>query len=144
MNARSAGKEFIYRGRSALSAVVCLSERIFMHSSEYLNYIKSHKWKRKREKKLKQVNYRCLAYDRGDCKGSLQVHHIHYHNLGRERLSDLQVFCKSHHKNADKARRRIDGPIFSDWEIEYTSFESETLFTDEDSDSELSESNPLF
>ncbi len=103
-----------------------------MASEKYTDYIKSKEWRKKRKKKLRQVGYKCLASNQGGCKGSLHVHHLHYRNFGNEELSDLQVFCEAHHKEADKARKSTDGPLFSNWEAEYLPDETGALFTDED------------
>lgn len=35
----------------------------------------------------------------------LQVHHLTYARLGKEKLSDLRVTCESCHKKADEVRR---------------------------------------
>lgn len=103
------------------------------YSKEYLNYMKSKEWKKKRKKKLKQVGCKCQAHNRGGCNGPLQVHHLHYKNLGKERLSDLQVFCQAHHREADKVRQSTEGPLFSEWEAEYLpDKDNEPLFTTED------------
>ncbi len=67
------------------------------YSIEYLTYLKSKKWQQIRQLKLKLAKYRCAYNKRRNCQGYLQVHHLHYRNLGNERLGDLMVLCKYHH-----------------------------------------------
>jgi len=63
-------------------------------SPQYLGYIKSSAWYAKRDLKLRKSGYRCwwcgTSYN-------LEVHHLTYERLGRERLSDLMVLCHKHH-----------------------------------------------
>lgn len=52
-------------------------------------------WERKRQRKLKDVGFRCQ-----DCgtKRRLEVHHLTYARLGKERLKDLRALCHDCHK----------------------------------------------
>lgn len=93
-----------------------------IYTKKYVNYLKSNRWQKKREKKLKQVNYKCKWIEYGDCEGSLHVHHLHYNTLGRENLWDLMVLCESHHAQADEERkvklwaRKVLGVYYSAFE----------------------------
>lgn len=44
------------------------------------------------------------------CKshGPLELHHLHYHSLGRERPEDVEALCKACHKIAD-SERAVEG-----------------------------------
>ena len=75
------------------------------YTKKYLDYLKSNKWQEKRERKLNQIDRECKKINDGGCKGSLQVHHLHYDNLGEENLWDLIVLCEVHHVIADDERR---------------------------------------
>lgn len=65
----------------------------------YALYIKSPEWKRKRTKKLRIVGARCQNIT---CRSrfNLQVHHLTYDRLGREKMSDLKVLCRACHMDA--------------------------------------------
>ncbi len=76
------------------------------YSIQYLTYLKSKKWQQIRQLKLKLAKYRCASNKRRNRQGHLQVHHLHYRNLGNERLGDLMVLCKFHHDKADRKRQR--------------------------------------
>lgn len=61
---------------------------------DYQAYLLSRSWKRRRAAKLAQVGHKCESCGRED---SLQVHHLHYGNVGRESLADLKVLCSDCH-----------------------------------------------
>lgn len=62
---------------------------------QYIEYINSPEWKRKRAEKYKQAGRTCV-----DCGSHtfLSVHHKNYKRLGREFLSDLEVLCRTCHE----------------------------------------------
>jgi 5-methylcytosine-specific restriction endonuclease McrA len=59
-------------------------------SSEYRTYLKSGLWQVRRLSALDRAGHRCQV-----CAGTkrLQVHHVTYKNLGREKDNDLTVLC---------------------------------------------------
>ena len=74
----------------------------------YRAYLQSTAWKRRRQSKLSQADYRCefrTARPRAGqphpercCQNRfLEVHHNTYERLGREVDSDLDVLCWFHH-----------------------------------------------
>ena len=65
-------------------------------SKEYLDYIKSKTWKKKRQKRLDIDNHTCQ--DCGVASQSLDVHHKTYKRFKRERMSDLVSLCRDCHK----------------------------------------------
>ncbi len=74
-------------------------------SDFYRRYIESDIWKEKRKRVLEYYGHKCQEAarleelgERGQCSGSLQVHHRHYRSLARESFSDLMVLCSKHHK----------------------------------------------
>lgn len=69
----------------------------------YSNYIKSARWKAKRELVFNATGKYCKAC--GKANGILNVHHLSYDRLGRERLSDLIVLCKQDHDDLTKEWR---------------------------------------
>lgn len=67
---------------------------------EYGAYIRSEKWDKKRRKRLEVDGHTCQ-----DCRCTdrpLDVHHLNYNRLGRERMSDLVSLCRRCH---DKRHR---------------------------------------
>jgi len=78
----------------------------------YEQYLQSPQWRAIREQKLAEAGYRCEfdavggdegwifeQDDDGRCSTTdgLEVHHLTYDNLGRERMEDLKVLCVRHH-----------------------------------------------
>lgn len=64
------------------------------HKQKYHSYLRSRKWRKKREKVLKRDRYRCTRC--GYAK-RLQVHHLTYDRIFNERLSDLTTLCARCH-----------------------------------------------
>ena len=62
---------------------------------EYSTYLKSDKWKRKKEKYFALYGKRCAI-----CRSGMkvQIHHMSYQHMGNEPLSDLVALCAVHHK----------------------------------------------
>jgi len=67
----------------------------------YKQYIQSKEWKKKRQVALKAANYQC---SRCGSKDNLQVHHLDYKYLYKERLHNVRVLCKRCHGVADTQR----------------------------------------
>jgi len=61
----------------------------------YSYYIQSDEWISKREARKELDNYRCVICGSEEI---LQVHHLHYNNVGDENLKDLVTVCKSCHQ----------------------------------------------
>ena len=59
------------------------------------DYYKSRVWKEVREQKFDQVGRECEECDATDY---LHIHHDQYKTIGREKMDDLQVLCRSCHK----------------------------------------------
>jgi hypothetical protein len=79
---------------------------------QYEQHLQSPQWQAIREQKLAEAGYRCEfdaidgdekwifeRDDNGRCPATenLEVHHLTYDNLGRERQEDLKVLCIRHH-----------------------------------------------
>lgn len=58
-------------------------------------YINSWAWKAKREELFRSRPRHC---ERCSYAGPVDVHHLHYENLGAEPLSDLQILCRECHE----------------------------------------------
>lgn len=76
----------------------------------YERYISSPEWKKKREKALKSAHYKGKYWCQ-DCGWNfkvdqLEVHHLTYERLGKERDTDLIVVCSRCHKKQDKVRAK--------------------------------------
>lgn len=76
-----------------------------MRSRKYEAYINSDEWKKKSNALLWEAGFKCQKC--GVKGASLQVHHLNYDRLGRERKEDLQVLCGPCHRAAD-SRRRVE------------------------------------
>ena len=66
----------------------------------YYAYLKSKAWKKKRISRLKKDGFKCQFIESGKychCKANLEVHHLTYERLGKERMSDLITLCHRHH-----------------------------------------------
>jgi hypothetical protein len=72
----------------------------------YDDYLKSTHWQRTRLQRLLRANldntFNVIQCDRPECGmwfplGYVEVHHINYKRLNRERMSDLEVLCGSCH-----------------------------------------------
>lgn len=61
---------------------------------QYQQYLDSPAWRQKRQERLEQDGHQCFR-----CRSAeqLEVHHITYERLGRERLTDLLTLCKRCH-----------------------------------------------
>lgn len=68
-----------------------------MDKKEYRKYLKSGKWRQKRQRKFEEVGARCEEC--GSLR-NLQIHHVTYVRVGDELLSDLKVLCSSCHREA--------------------------------------------
>jgi 5-methylcytosine-specific restriction endonuclease McrA len=62
----------------------------------YTDYIKSARWKRKRQDALRYYGRKCQACHKRP--KVLHVHHRSYRNLGNEKMADLCPLCVSCHK----------------------------------------------
>lgn len=62
---------------------------------EYKSYLKSKEWFSVRESLFLIRGKRC---ERCLSTENIQVHHIHYRNIFREKLEDLMVVCKDCHR----------------------------------------------
>ena len=67
---------------------------------DYNQYMQSEAWDKKRKKRLSLDDYICQ-----DCRCKnkpLDVHHLNYKRLGRERMEDLLSVCRSCHLRRHK------------------------------------------
>lgn len=78
-----------------------------MTTQFYKAYLKSDKWKKKREQVFSHYGKRCYA-----CRKPariLHVHHLTYERLGRELMSDLLPLCVPCHKEVTRLYRQPGG-----------------------------------
>ena len=66
-----------------------------MNRAAYLDYLRSPEWKAKRRRAIERAGHACEICGK---TGRLEVHHTTYERLGKERLSDLVVVCRSCHR----------------------------------------------
>lgn len=80
-----------------------------MKSLEYIAYINSEDWERKKRERMELDDYRCVCCGRhiAHCK-TMQVHHISYQRLGHEDArTDLCTVCGSCHKKLHNYYNRV-------------------------------------
>jgi hypothetical protein len=86
----------------------------------YRSYLLSNEWKAIREKAFKKYGKLC-----SNCasRENLNVHHIRYNNLGREKIEDLKILCRDCHfklhnqikkKNKPRKNNKNDCTFVSD------------------------------
>jgi len=68
----------------------------------YAKYLRTDHWKSFRAKVLDQRGMKCSEC--GIAK-KIQVHHLHYRNLGHELMSDVEVLCKTCHQKRHGVKR---------------------------------------
>lgn len=70
------------------------------HSKEYEDYIRSWAWKQKRQQRLEIDGHCCSMCGKpeNECRGGLQIHHVHYNSLGNEDpYNDICSLCARCH-----------------------------------------------
>jgi hypothetical protein len=89
----------------------------------YGEYLRGPHWKRMRAHFCLREACRCYA-----CKADklLQIHHLRYHNLGREEAKDFVILCDSCHHKVHKA---LDG-MFPDRKTGYKAKRTKAVFDD--------------
>lgn len=75
-----------------------------MNKQEYAEYLKSEEWEFSREQKYlfhgekdEFGRFRCEECSLYFHRCRLEVHHVTYERIGRERLGDLRILCESCH-----------------------------------------------
>lgn len=78
---------------------------------DYETYMKSHAWRRTRNRKLRIHGRFCNRCDpeKKQHGKKIEVHHLTYERLGKERMSDLEVLCKECH-DIEHPHRHRDHP----------------------------------
>jgi len=76
----------------------------FSEKIDYHQYILSKDWKRKKKNLIK--NWQCKVCGCRKRKW-LNVHHLHYRNLGNEKENDLMVLCQRCHLIWHEEKKRI-------------------------------------
>lgn len=80
-------------------------KRVRFTWSQYVAYLKSEKWKRKRLAKAFQCKFtceRCKRYSRD----AFEIHHKTYVHVFKEPLSDLMFLCPECHRILEVQKRR--------------------------------------
>lgn len=73
--------------------------------NEYIKYLRSEKWKRKRQAlgfRKKFICELCGTY----CRDRFEVHHKTYVHIFKEPLSDLMLLCPDCHRKLEVQKRR--------------------------------------
>jgi hypothetical protein len=73
-----------------------------MNKVAYHEYLKSPEWQSVRQKKLAATGFCC---DGCGAKTGLEIHHLTYSRVGRERMDDLMTLCRSCHGISHKLWR---------------------------------------
>jgi hypothetical protein len=95
-----------YAGLGAFALCACaLARRVRLARRRvwYRNvYLRSPHWRTRRARAIALAGGRC---ERCGKPGRLEVHHLTYKRLGRERDRDLRALCHPCHRLADRSRR---------------------------------------
>lgn len=70
--------------------------RVIRFNAEYEPYLDSDAWDTKRKQRLALDGHKCSRCQRDNVK--LDVHHITYERIGRERMTDLISLCRRCHR----------------------------------------------
>lgn len=68
----------------------------------YSEYLRSGWWQAKRKQKGNSVGWKCERCGAGGCE--IQIHHLHYRTLWREKNRDLQALCAGCHSREHEGR----------------------------------------
>ena len=69
------------------------------HSREYLTYVKTDAWQKKRLERLRIDGGRCCMCGKRVGAGDWETHHLHYRSLGHEDvMKDICTLCDNCHK----------------------------------------------
>lgn len=71
-----------------------LDSNPFMSAKDKAKYLSSTSWSQLKAKRLEIAGYKCEFCG---ARNHLQLHHITYARLGKEKLSDLAILCSTHH-----------------------------------------------
>lgn len=76
------------------------------HSPQYKAALQSKHWKRLKSLHMHWNEFRCAKCNRyeSEAGGPLELHHLNYERLGRERPDDTVLLCPECHEKADKVR----------------------------------------
>lgn len=74
-------------------------------TEDYIDYMESKAWDKKRIKRLKKDSYTCQNC--GEKNKPLDVHHKTYERLGHERMSDLVSLCRQCHDETHGKRPHL-------------------------------------
>ena len=81
-----------------------------MTNTEYKEYLKSDKWHKIAEERLRIDGYRCVCCGCSGVPGNeLEIHHLSYKFLGKEEyrvFEDLVTLCHRCHKNIHAVMNR--------------------------------------
>ena len=84
-----------------------------MNREQYLEYLNSPYWKRRRRGILIARGYRCekcgLDCSIPERKSYINVHHLNYDDLGNEFTRDLIALCRNCHRDAHERNSSLLG-----------------------------------
>lgn len=80
-----------------------------MTDNEYLEFLKSDKWKDTARKRAEIDNYTCqFCGCKGTVQNPLEIHHVTYRNLGHEDVDkDLVTLCHVCHRGITRMMCRV-------------------------------------
>lgn len=80
----------------------------------YEDYLKSDQWRQIRELLFKRRGRKCESC--GSIE-NLEIHHLNYRHLGKERPEDLKILCQPCHAREDSRRkyRNLENREFASW-----------------------------
>ena len=69
-----------------------------MNKRQYAAYLQTPHWQAAKRRKLSSVDWRCESCGAEWGTTALDVHHLTYERLGREKDEDLRVLCRACHQ----------------------------------------------
>ena len=72
----------------------------------YKSYLNSSHWKEKRKEFKKCYIRACVICGTNE---NIELHHITYKNIGKERLSDLCFLCRDCHESVHNKTKKVPG-----------------------------------
>ena len=68
-----------------------------MITEEYKGYLASSEWRERRNACVNAYEYHCQVCGCTSWRRAMEVHHLHYKNVGNEKPEDLVLLCIKHH-----------------------------------------------
>lgn len=80
-----------------------------MNAAQYRRYLKTSHWRRFKDRYFKRYRYECVV-----CHATkmLELHHLTYERLGKERLEDCVYCCRKCHQHITDGDFKLKRVVF--------------------------------